>query len=404
MSFKGLKLSSFNRISKATLPLAITCMMVMSCQKFESEPEYMSEEASVDLKARSERGVDNIDREAFSQVSKLSKTLREEKIWNGYNVNNYHIYLIHTDRNDNPINGYIINPHKNFSGMTKLSADDSFGLDVYEYNEVKDHMMNAINQSNGTYDLNYEFEGELYQLMAYSDYLVESRQLGTLLVHEVFHTFQRNWAWIWGANQDSDNYPLSKELVALQVLSLSALEGLPSETNVEELRERLKMYLAIRMEEMRLDFSSAKLVRSMANTQERSEGTANFVEEYSYHLTYDKSYNFVSFDPHKIEDRYWHGERYIRDYFTWSIWYNTGASVVYCLKKLGVNIETELSKAQTPFDVAEAFINLTDSEKQSYLPKPNNRTIGTGACRLLKNIWALFRRQKTGTGNMEYLV
>ncbi len=71
------------------------------------------------------------------------------------------------------------------------------------------------------------------------------------------------------------------------------------------------------------------------------------------------------------EDRYWqHGVSGI-------------TQELHCLKKLGVNIETELSKAQTPFDVAEAFINLTDS---AIIPS------GTGAYRLLKNIWALFRR------------
>jgi len=372
MNLHCIKTIFFNRTRKAWLFFLVLGFMAASCQENDVKPEEpIGDGTTTDAPANLRLDVKNIDKKLFKQLSDLFETINAQKIWNGFDMKNQQLYFVYADKDDHPIRGYIVNPHKQFSGMTKLSNADSYGMDIYSFDRVKGQMTDAINKVNGTYDLNYSFEGSRYHLVKYDDYFVESNQAATLTVHEVFHAFQgmygADWEWIWGAKQDSDNYPLSKEMVALQVLSLSLMKDMPKITDTEKLKEYLKMYVAIRTEEMKLDPSRDKLVKNMANPQERGEGTANFVEEWAYHLTYDKNKTFVDFDPHNIESRYWHGEQYIHGFFTWDIWYKTGASAVYCLKMLGANIEQDMKDGKTPFDVAEAYLKLSTDEKANYL-------------------------------------
>ncbi len=372
MNLKEAKLNSLKSFSKTAMSLGIACCLMTSCEHEEVKPKPLSE-TQTEIGKKLSRDIPQLDKDMIFQLAKLAETIQAENIWNGYEFHEKRMYFVHVDRNDNPVRGYIVNPHKNFAGAEKLPESLSHGLDIYEFDEVKGEMMQAINNSNGYYDLNYEFRGELYHPIKYSEYDVKSRQTGTIAVHEVFHAFQgyygQRWRWIQGATQDSDNYPISNELVSLQVLSLAIMEEMPAVTELDKIREHLKMYVAIRSKEMELDFSSSKLVKNMANPQERGEGTANFVEEYAYYHAFDKNYRFIDFEIHNIEDKYWQGERYVHGYFTWSIWYDTGASAVYCLKKLGANMESEMQKAKSPFDVAEALLNMSSQEKEQYLNK-----------------------------------
>jgi hypothetical protein len=123
------------------------------------------------------------------------------------------------------------------------------------------------------------------------------------------------------------------------------------------------MYVAIRSKEMELDPSKDKLVTNMANWQENGEGTAKYVE---YMLGQNIFNNYPkTFDADVIKDI--KDSEQMRMYFTWGIWYGTGASVVYMLKNMGVEVEELVKDGKALFSMSEELLKLTPKQKEEYL-------------------------------------
>jgi len=120
---------------------------------------------------------------------------------------------------------------------------------------------------------------------------------------------------------------------------------------------------------MELDPSSQQLVRNMANEQEKIEGIARYIDNKigeSVINGFETSYS----DPDYfswIKDR-----NEMRSEFAFGIWYGTGAAVTYMLKNQEISIEADIKNGKTLFDVAEAAVQLSSTQKTAMLEKAKN--------------------------------
>ena len=138
---------------------------------------------------------------------------------------------------------------------------------------------------------------------------------------------------------------------------------MPTLTNKSEIKEYLKMYVAIRNKEMSIDPTPNAMVKNMANEQEKGEGTAKFIEVMnSYKIIPDYSTafgidNFSSFQTKKD----------MRSYFAFGIWYDTGAAVSHMLKNQEAEIEEQIKAGKTLFGIAKPHLNLSTAQEAAAL-------------------------------------
>jgi len=313
---------------------------------------------------------------------KLSQTeFDKNQIWDGYHFSTYPLYVgyinkSYTEVNSTvkPLRGYIINPDANISATLKVKTAGVSGLNAYRYDDELNKLQANLATGNGIYNLTYQIAGKPYVAFLYTDKKsVEVPAMPLLgytqtIAHEVFHVFQNeNWATPVNAIQDADNYPLNKDLVSLQLLTYAIAKKLPAETNKATVLSYLKMYVAIRSKELELDPTANKLVKNMANEQEKLEGTARYIE-FSIAAKVVTGYNENSF-VFAIEQSTsgLTNKADFRDIFTSTIWYLTGASATYMLKNQGVNIEAGLKANITLYDIAKTYLNLSTQDMATAL-------------------------------------
>jgi len=329
-----------------------------------------------------------IDKIFFSHIKKAGDELAKGVIWKGYNFGSTAMYLIYRNEAGTPVRGYLINPSEEVSGAIKINDTDNQGLKVYKYDQAITQANNKLKAGNDAYDFDYKIGNGNYYIQQYTDHSVNDYEAISLATHEVFHSFQVSSTWTSNNNelQDENNYPLTKELLSYQLLLLKIAQKMPAETDKTKIRSYLEMFVALRSEEMRLDPSTTKLVKFMANNQEEGEGSARYVEyAINYKIFPDFASNAPSFSDENIAEL--QSAKDVRNTFAFGIWYGTGASVIYMLDRLGVDIETQIQSAKNNFEVAESFLNLTATQKAATLNKAkaefNWTAIQTEAARLV---------------------
>lgn len=308
--------------------------------------------------------VNEIDRTFFKQIKEAGDIYDKNEIWNGYDFSKRTMYYIFKDANGKPQKGFLINPHREVSGAIKVEGDLAEGLTVYQYDAVIDDAEATLKKGNGEYDFDYVIDGGKYYLQSYTDASITDILNGSIVLsaHEQFHQYQFDH-WTHFGKQDEDNYPLTADLIALQILTMKIAEKLPAEQDQNKIREYLKMYVAIRDQEMEFDPSADKLVRNMANAQETFEGSARFIE-------YSAANEIINgFDPQFSSGgtSSLSTKSDVRFQFAFGIWYGTGAATAYMISTLTNNIESETAKGISFYDQAVSLLDLNDTEKESAL-------------------------------------
>lgn len=307
------------------------------------------------------------DTNVVNALENINKAVRAYKLgndlWPNYNLSTFHAYYV---VRSNPHQGYLINPKSVPSGAIEIKDDKWPDTRIYEYHEGAKAGSDHI--GNHTFSFNYTIDGK-------SGYYVQIHKTGgrskgpnvRLYSHEVFHKFQDRWRRGDGL-QDQNNYPLTKDLIALQLLTLKVFDKDAAKASDEDLRKDLLTYVAIRSEEMSIDPSSSKLVRRMANYQENGEGTARYIENiviYNEKLTTELNFaitsrQIFSFDSNvPTED--------LRGFFAWGIWYDTGSFVTYALDRLGHSVFTQTESGKSLYDQAKSFLGASDAELRQAL-------------------------------------
>lgn len=315
-----------------------------------------------------------VDESLFERINSVTASYKKNEIWKGYDsyatVSQYLIYVTGGEKDAKAARAFLINPKTTVSGATKLDQSESKGLDVYRYDGKMQEALEQLQKGNGAYDFDFVIDGQKYYLQLYRDGDAEGHEDVALTTHENFHAFQfANWDFVPGALQDEANYPITKELLSLQMLSLDTLLNLPDTAlTKEKATDLLQQYVAIRSQEIALDPSSKKLVKNMANPQEQAEGSARYVEVMGLRDGLKSNTTFVyPFSAH--DELTITSKAALREAFAFGIWYETGAAATYLLDRLEVDIEKEFAAGKTPYDVAVATLKMSQADKDAALKK-----------------------------------
>lgn len=342
-----------------TLLSLMLCISLTSCSKDDIK----------EINTPNNTKVETIDKTFFTQLKIASDEISKNSIWKDYDFATRPMYFIFRDTDKKAVRGYLINPTKKVDGAVKITGDDAQGLNVYRYDKEMKTLNESLKNGNDVYDFNFNISGDnTYYAQQYSKKTVEDKgqeaalQLAT---HEAFHMFQDKWTHSPNSIQDEKNYPINKDLLALQLLTMEIGKKMPQLSDKAKIIEYLKMYVAIRSKEMSLDPTSKKYVKNMANEQERFEGTARYVESITFKKV-QKEFNnsFVS-----LNSKFITANNDVKSYFAFAIWYGTGAAATYMLKIAEVSNLEEKIKTKTPFDIAETEMSLTSAQKDIYLNK-----------------------------------
>jgi hypothetical protein len=387
---------------KKLFGLILIGLVLFSCEKEEDGMTDLNETSTAtDLNATEVNeklaSVTSIDRKFFDEINKLGEVYAKNEIYNGYDFKNEPAYIIHL-RNGRPDKAFVINPTTHLNGAVKLSAADSKGLDIYQYDIKMQDAMNTLNSGNGYYDFDYNINGGKYYLQKYEDWDVNNYHAIDFMTHEVFHMVQfRDWNYRNNHIQDENSYPITRELLELQILVSEIFAKMPNENNKEVLLNKLKQYVAIMTKAKQIDPSSRKLITNMALEQERIEGFAKYIEVVGAReaiadrrnatFLYSSYFSALNYSFNSFND--------VKDYFAFSIFYDSGASVSYCIYKALGN-EINKIKSETPYGIAFAALNLSDTEMRRALEEAKASVNWSAVQNKARQLMALRGRESSG--------
>jgi len=239
-----------NNISRERLIILVFIVLtlfVVSCEKDEQmTPTPDSMDNPVDeTPSDSGTSLEAVDKTFLTQVRKAADEYEKNEIWNGYDFAKRPMYLIYVDKDKKPQRGYIVNANKTFEGATKITGNDALGLDLHAFNKDVEKAFNQLkeeNNGNGLFDFYFDIEGEKHYLQIYNDQSVADvlNPALTLAVHEVFHIYQFDlWEFTPNALQDQENYPITEDLLGLQILTANIAAKMPVETDKDKVLEYL---------------------------------------------------------------------------------------------------------------------------------------------------------------------
>lgn len=311
-----------------------------------------------------------LDELLFSHIKGLGDIYAKGEIWKGYAYKSYRQYLVHfTEKGAD--RAFVINPPTPPRGAIRLDAQEGKGLAIYRYDlrmkEAYDLVFGP--EGNGTFEFTFDIEGNNYYLQAYSDDLAEdsgdTSRAVSFSTHELFHRYQDNWEEVPGAKQDFDNFPLTRELLELQILCQEIMKDLPSyPTEISALKKILRQYVAIRSKEMELDPTPDQLIRNHELYQEQMEGSPKYIETMG-NLQFFKPTTPIHFS-YSIFEFSIETKAEVRGMMGQSVYYGTGPGAIYILDRLGVNIEA-MEEGKTPYDLAKAYLNMSKWEQDQAL-------------------------------------
>ncbi len=315
-----------------------------------------------------------VDRELLRQIKGLGDLFAENNIWRGYNYQSYPQYLVHVTK-AGPDRAFLINPQPVPYGALKLGKNEDQGLStVYRYDLKSQEAYHYLfgPEGNEVFTFNFRIQEQDYYLQAYTDDLSAGMNDPSMTVsystHELFHRFQDQWEWVPDATQDFDNFPITSELLELQILCQEVLKELPdSKLDEQQMRELLLQYLAIRTQELALDPSPGKLIKHHELSQEQMEGSAKFIEVMSNQGFFSTANYEAKFGYSLLE--FWvESKADVRSLVGQSVYYGTGGSAIYLLYRLGYPIE-KMQEGKTPYELAMNFLKPTSTELSLALQK-----------------------------------
>jgi len=313
-----------------------------------------------------------VDQIFFEQIAKTNAVTKKNEVWSGFALDAFPKYILYSEKDKSGHRGFLLDPTKKMSGAVAIDPLNAKGLkNVYRYDAAGDKLKSKLTKDNDTFVFFLGIENVNHYAQVYNTEKMALKDGNSIqfLVHEVFHLHQEDWATSSKPLQDMDNYPLTIELLPLQMMHEQIAKNLPKEKDLAKIDEYLAMYVAIRSKEIELDPSAQKLVKNMANWQENFEGTAKYVEKMVLKEAFGNEDSvFGTMDSKDILHR-----ETLRVHYAWGIWYDTGAAVAYMLKKKGINVEAQLKAGVSLYALASKALKLSSTEKEQMLQKAKQK-------------------------------
>jgi hypothetical protein len=179
------------------------------------------------------------------------------------------------------------------------------------------------------------------------------------LTHEVFHAYQlTNWNRAVSP-QDTANYPLTEENIALALLENRLLvEALSADTDAAR-TTALHQFTAVR--NLRMEMWEA--VALLDNPQETIEGIARYIEHRLGELLDHGQTNFSTFDRElSIFEASSENQRSVAELYAFGRFYSTGAALSYLLDLQGIDWKEQVAEGATLYDILEANFDLSNRD------------------------------------------
>lgn len=357
--------------------LCMICVTIISCEK-DSTTDQVPDSDQVsdsDSGSDSEISMTKVDTQLFEQIKMMGDIFSGEEVWKGYPFKETPMYLIHKDSDGKVDKGFVINPMSEISEATRVNGSNNGGIIVYQYNKQMQAALDLLNSDNGNglYDFNYEIDGnKSYYLQVYTDAEVKQGEKpsanpgGTIptpeqivnytvsaidfITHEVFHEYQIS-SW---SNKNALSNTVSKEILELRALTHQIFKDFPNQTDVTVLEDKLRQYVAIKTKE--------RTTTGFITNVERSEGTARYIERMAARKVFPARVNESFVLGTIIENNYEIKSKEDLTDIIVDLGYETGASALYALIKMGVDPFKDIENGKSVFDLAEAFFDMTPQE------------------------------------------
>jgi len=349
-----------------------TCIYLFGCNEETTIPENNTPSNGQHKPVYVGEMVKDEDRDLFSQIKVLSEAIITNQIWNGFNLEKQRVYMIYLNEHDEPVRSFILNPHRRFESSYEIFKSDSYGMNIFVCDKIKEEMPQTASIINGYPNVpNCELYGKTYIPIKYNNTDIKNHYSSTLVMESAFMSqlsiYGNSFANITGQTIEGLDYTLNDDFIALQLLSIFVTEPMPQITNPDEIRETLAMYVSIRSKQIELDTSKGHFIINVANKLEGPKGAIRYISTMSNNLAYNLKLPFINLDLYELKDKIKNDPEGIKDYLIRDIWDNTGASAIYCLKFLGVDVETEIKNGKTPFEIADQYLSLSTEEKEMYI-------------------------------------
>lgn len=327
----------------------------------------------------------DVDAQLLSQIKKANDLFDTDQIWDGFDLKNTPMYLIHKNEEGKVDRGIILNPQSEIAGATGLTQEVSSGLKAFRYDEEVERALGVLNSSegNGLYDFDFEIDGKGYYIQVYGDKEVkEGEELSKLpggffnpddftlatidfIIHENFHTHQDSWsAGKRSIIKSSKNQKatLAKEILELRILNHQIFKDFPN-GNLDNaaLEEKLKQYIAIKAKEIEIGANTGDLLT------ETDEGSARFIEKMALRTMFPKRANEPFIKGTILEDDYGVTKDNLGDIFGFALYYEIGASACYAMHQVDKSLLEKLKEDQTIYQVAKDTYALTNEELANHL-------------------------------------
>lgn len=371
--------------NKFLVQLVVITFLVFSCNSDDdSTPDITEEEVEDD-------SISNVDTQLLDQIKKAGDLFMNSELWNGYNLNDYPLYLIHKNKEGKVDRGILINPQSNIDGAKKLNDQESAGLNAYRYDNDADRAYAAItdpDEGNGLYDFDFEIDGNGYYIQVYKDeeaiageniatypggFFDPSKEvIGSIdfIIHENFHTYQDSWnsnKSISKTKISDKNNRIPTEVLELKILLHQIFKDFPNGSfDQATLEKKLKQYLAI---------ATALGVNNFEPITETMEGSARYIERMAVREIFPKRSNEPFIPGTVLEDDYGIiNQETLSMVFDFALTYEIGASVCYALNIVDADALKRVENRENLLDIVRNKYNLNTQELAQYLEQSKNDT------------------------------
>ncbi len=339
--------------------LMMTFMIVgEAAPQFQCEP---SPDASCDDQIR------------FDLIKRHGDVIQTKSIWQGrFNLQSVPLYIVHWD-GKMADKGFLINAPKGIKGSRKLPPEVSHGNRILRYDGKLDAAGKIPNQ---LFEMPFNIDKTPYFLILYKDwdksdiYAIPTDEWLRILLHESFHMYQFKWVYPAYGEQDDANYPFTQDIIALSLLELKIVSTGFKTLDKKVHRDLLKMYTAVRSKKIAIEPGGKALVKKMDNVQEYLEGSAKYFEVKVFEQSHPQfPQEHFAFEIDDALNVGFQSRDEAKDFFTFGMWYFTGAIVLRMMNSLEIPFVLEMEKGATPYDISKSHFNLSPEDSKQWLDK-----------------------------------